>query len=90
MDSDQLVSEREEWTACGVLEFLAVGERKCGPLAAYDLDIVLVDDVEGVAGQRPDFLLHDESGLLGEAVGWVHTQGRLDWGEVNLCHFGNR
>ena len=44
---------------------------------------VLVDDVEGVAGERPDFLFHAEDGLVLGAVGGVYAQG---WGEG--CQLG--
>ncbi len=53
------------------------------PAALYYFVPVLVDDVEGVAGERPYFLFHAEDGLFGSAVGRVYAQG---WGEG--CQLG--
>jgi hypothetical protein len=67
--------QRPAGTIC---ELLSVGEGEGLASALYNLVAVLVDDVEGVAGERPHLFFHYQHGLPGHAVGGVHAEG---WGE---------
>jgi len=69
--------------ATAVGELFPVGEREGLPAALHYFVPVLVDDVEGVAGEGPYFLFHAEDGLFCGAVGGVYAQG---WGEG--CQLG--
>jgi len=82
--------QRPAGTIC---ELLSVGEGEGLASALYNLVAVLVDDVEGVAGERPHFLFHYQHGLPGDAVGGVHAEGRGEGRELaahlvyRLCSF---
>lgn len=69
-----------------VCEFLAVGDGECLAATLDDFLAVLVNDVEGVAGEGPDFFFHDEGCLFGDAVGGEDAEGWIYWVEVDLCH----
>lgn len=69
-----------------VCKLLAVGDRECLAAALDDFLAILVNDVEGVAGEGPDLLFHHERGLFGHAVGGEDAEGGVNWIKVDLCH----
>lgn len=71
-----------------ICELFPVRERECLAATLDDFVAVLVDDVEGVAGERPHFLFHAEDGLFRDAVGGVHAQRGREWLELHGRHVG--
>lgn len=77
-----LIPQRKERAALRIHEFLAIREAESLALASHDLNVVLVHDVEAVSGERPDFLLHGEGGLLGGTEGCIDAERRMNWREA--------
>lgn len=73
MQCQQLIPQAKKRSTLRIGEFFAVGEGKGLPAALDHFDAGFVGDVEGVAGEGPDFLFHDEGRLFGEAVGGVYA-----------------
>lgn len=88
MYAEQPRAQAEERPPVRIRELLPVGEGECLASALDDLVAILVDDVKGVAGERPHFLLHAEDGLLRDAVGGVYAQRGGERLELHWRHVG--